>query len=129
MGCDIHVFIEAKTYTGWHCVHHPQINRWYSLFSKMADVRNDVPGGQYYIEPISKARGLPDDVSEIARLLLVDGDNHSLSWLSAAEWEIIRADERYKGDGKLSDAVPYEVDSDYRDKRILDYRIVFGFDN
>jgi hypothetical protein len=128
MGCDIHVLIEAKTSAGWHCVHHPRIERWYSLFSRMADVRNNAPGGPHYIQPISKPRGLPDDVSEIARILLDDG-NHSSSWLSAPEWESICSDERYSGDGRLSEVVPYEIDSVYRDERILDYRVVFAFDN
>lgn len=129
MGCDIHVLVEAKTYTGWHTFHHPGISRWYSLFARMAGVRNNVPDSPYYIQPIAEARGLPDDISEIAYLYLTDNDYHSRSWLSAKEWESILADERYK-DGALRDVVPWEIgDKECRDRRILDYRIVFAFDN
>jgi hypothetical protein len=124
MGCDIHLHVEARTYSGWHCFHSPRIDRWYSLFARMANVRNCGD-----VIPIAKPRGLPDDVSDIARIMLVDGDNHSHSWLSAEEWELIAADENYKN-GDIRDIVPWRIsDKECRDKRILDYRVVFAFDN
>ncbi len=126
MGCDIHLIVEAKTYAGWHSIHHPHIDRWYALFSLMAGVRSydDSP------PPISQPRGLPSDVSDIARIILAGDDNQSLSWLSSEEWERVCATmgkDAVRSD--LSDVVPYEVAGDYRDKRILDYRVVFAFDN
>lgn len=130
MGCDIHVLVEAKTYTGWHTFHHPRIDRWYSLFARMADVRNFVPDSPHYIQPIAQPRGLPEDVSEIARIYLADDGYHSHSWLTSEEWNSLLQDDRYKGDGKIRDVVPWEIgDSSCRDRRILDFRIVFAFDN
>jgi len=126
MGCDIHVMVEVKTASGWHCFDHPRIDRFYSLFARMANVRNHGD-----VEPITEPRGIPADCSEAARVYLNDDDFHSHSWLSSDEWMSILGDQRYGGArGELSDVVPWELsDASYRDERFLDYRLVFAFDN
>ena len=84
MGCDIHLHVEVKhKEKGWLHYSHPRIERWYELFAKMADVRNE----DRKIDPISKPRGLPSDVSEITRLSYdwEEADAHSMSWLGREE--------------------------------------------
>lgn len=88
MGCDIHLHVEVKHETkGWLHYSHPKIDRWYDLFARMADVRND----DREIDPISKPRGLPDDASEMTRLCYEwdDGDAHSASWLERDEIKLL----------------------------------------
>lgn len=80
MGCDIHLHQEVKINGVWHHYGHPDIDRDYPLFSKMAGVRPQ-PG----IDPISPPRGLPDDVTVLTRLDSDDWCGYSHSWLSAEE--------------------------------------------
>lgn len=73
-------FCEGKgmTHDAWYH------GRDYSLFSILADVRNDGS-----IKPISRPRGLPRDVSKRSKHALSGGD-HSHSWLGldeVIEWE------------------------------------------
>ena len=82
MGCDIHAHSEVKINGTWHHLSVLDIDRSYSLFTRMAGVRS-CPG----VEPISDPRGMPEDASFITRYDCdkwgIDG--HSHSWLSAAE--------------------------------------------
>lgn len=99
MGCDIHVYCEAKGYSNdkWINVDHYKKNKYYDpnndgeyefevvhifddrdygLFSILADVRNYAD-----IEPIDQPRGLPDDVTkevkEFSEGYGFDGHSHS----------------------------------------------------
>lgn len=87
MGCDIHVHTEVKINGVWHHYGTPYISRSYSLFSRMANVRNSVKGSADYDEPISEPRGLPADVSFLTKFTSddFDSDGHSHSWLSGEE--------------------------------------------
>lgn len=102
MGCDIHCYAEKLIDGKW--VHltgfenryeeisvHPYSSRSYRLFSLLADVRNGrgfagcLTGDR--IEPISKPRGLPEDVSDFVREESNEygEDGHSHSWLLLSE--------------------------------------------
>ena len=83
MGCDIHLHTEVKIKGKWHHYSHPNVNRNYRLFARMAGVRNE--GNN--IQPIAEPRGIPDDATELTNFdyehwLL---DLHSPSWLNAKE--------------------------------------------
>lgn len=110
MGCDIHLIAERRTRDHWEVVRPPVIacwrckpesvsptcywckgigahrSRWYSdrnyaVFTILAGVRqrDDVTG-------IDEPRGLPADLSPLGRrLLTVDCDHHSESWLTLDE--------------------------------------------
>ena len=146
MGCDIHMHTEVKIDGQWHHYSYPSVNRNYSLFARLADVRNG--DGDDRIEPIAAPRGLPEDISALTRLDAKkwEGDAHSHSWLNAkeiedlAEW--VKTELRrigwdipafWEGDqfGYLfgnfwSQFLKYR--SDYP-KEIEDIRFVFWFDN
>jgi hypothetical protein len=93
MGCDIHLYVERLVEGHWQAVANPdepdsdQYRNWlwdgrsYRLFAILADVRN-YDG----LEPISEARGLPEDVSEPIRQLASGApDCHSFTWLGVGE--------------------------------------------
>lgn len=85
MGCDIHLFVEKKTKDGWSCIYDEgklYSNRSYSLFSILADVRND---GDFI--PISEPKGIPDDASSSVKGYMEDWgcDIHSKSFLTVQE--------------------------------------------
>ena len=93
MGCDIHIWIETRDgepgTRGWNIAASEALtyhSRDYQLFSWLADVRNDW-GGPLYVEPLSKPRGLPTDVSaEVGRQIAAWGsDLHSHTYFTAAE--------------------------------------------
>lgn len=66
MGCDIHVHTELKIKGVWHHFGNPRIERWYALFAKMADVRNQPHWGIVPIKGVH--RGLPDNATEMTRI-------------------------------------------------------------
>jgi len=100
MGCDIHSFAERKTNGKWEKVgEHFSLGEWekeyykkeksdspfdwrsYSMFAFLADVRN-----YDHCEPLSKPRGLPDDISDEVKDEYGEGwDYHSASFLTAKE--------------------------------------------
>jgi hypothetical protein len=101
MGCDIHLYVERRTDSGWeHVPDHSDDWRdtanWYStrnynLFAILADVRNGhgfagIKTGDGFI-PIDYPRGLPADVSTKVDAECVEWgiDGHSHSHLTIAE--------------------------------------------
>lgn len=95
MGCDIHLYTEAKKSNGkWCCSDYFKLNeesyihipiyhdRNYALFATLADVRNYSD-----IEPIDSPRGLPENLSNTVKkeLDLWTYDRHSYSWFTAKE--------------------------------------------
>ncbi|KKL16961.1 hypothetical protein LCGC14_2490340 [marine sediment metagenome] len=84
MGCDIHLHTEVKINNTWLHYSTPWVSRNYSLFAKMAGVRNYDD-----LVPISEPKGLPQ--AEFPSTLTQFeaerwfGDGHSHSWLSAQE--------------------------------------------
>jgi hypothetical protein len=101
MGCDIHLFTEVKIDGVWHTYSHPHIQRNYALFEKMAGMRGNVANA------ISAPKGLPDDLSVVARYSANrwGNDGHSHSWFDAKEVAEIVA--WYAGSGWTRD---WEVD-------------------
>ena len=94
MGTDIHAYLEKKNKKGkWEFVKRFPIDRKYNLFSVLANVRNGYGFAGVKtsdgFNPISKPKGLPEDVSKITKKesdsLGVDG--HSHSWLTLKEIE------------------------------------------
>jgi hypothetical protein len=81
MGCDIHLYCEVKIEGQWHLYSHPYVERNYDLFAKMANVRNDLG----FERPISRPKGLPDDLSIIPKLEYKRDNYHSASWLNVEE--------------------------------------------
>lgn len=98
MGCDIHPFAEVRRNGTWHMVgdvfplddwaadyykkthgNKPFDNRDYSVFGFLANVRNYSD-----ITPLSKPKGLPEDMSAEVRSGCEDYD-HSASWLTLRE--------------------------------------------
>lgn len=87
MGCDIHVHVEVKINDKWEHYSAPEVPRNYALFAKMAGVRNSGD-----IEPISKPKGLPDDLTNTTKRdsLRCDESSHSHSWLDLNELRILQ---------------------------------------
>lgn len=84
MGCDIHAHTEIKINGRWHHFNALYISRSYTLFSRMANVRNYADSE---IEPISDPRGLPADITFETNFDYnhMKEDAHSASWLSGTE--------------------------------------------
>lgn len=128
MGCDIHTFTEVKIDGKWYTADQPDVSRWYTLFGKMAGVRDGI------IEPISQPKGLPEDISVVARVEADywGTDGHSHSWLSFDE-----VDKLFEWLGVEQKQQPYKTfgyaTPDAFDKSLTphyeDARLVFWFDN
>jgi hypothetical protein len=136
MGCDIHGHLEIKTKNKWHHFNVPYIRRNYSLFGKLAGVRDE------QIKPICKPKGLPADISEVTRIdySRMKEDAHTCSWLNASElrevieWHKLQFEDSFRiynewgficGNG-------WESFNEYRadyPEEIQDIRFVFWFDN
>lgn len=98
MGCDIHLYVEAKIDGIWKSVDNWETDkvgdqyipyekrfytgRNYNFFSILADVRNDSD-----FVPISQPKGLPEDISPEVKYQsnIWDGDGHSHSYLTIQE--------------------------------------------
>lgn len=141
MGCDIHMHTEVKVNGKWLHYGAPNVPRTYLLFALMADVRN-----VFGVAPISRPKGLPEDVSEITRMSAEkwDGDGHSHSWLSAEEIALLDArwteefTARQPGEWRdlehhyfgYLEGTLWSGFTEYRRPRgIEDVRFVFWFDN
>ncbi len=83
MGCDIHLHTEVKLFGRWEHYSKVDVERSYRLFYKMAGVR----GPFNDITPISKPRGVPDDISAVTKVDYLMGVpcDHSHSYLNQIE--------------------------------------------
>lgn len=152
MGCDIHMFIEAKKFVNgekkwincdrfkiniyrgeegepdWH--HCPIYDgRDYSLFTVLAGVRGDLD------RAIKEPKGLPSDVTEIVQQHsdYWDIDGHTHSWLTLKE--LLAYKEDYNINTLLKSLIPV-YRSEMRafreedlEKFAEEFRIVFWFDS
>lgn len=132
MGCDIHMFVEAKNKSDkWVMVDKPEVNRNYGLFEKMAGVR-----GEDY-NAIAQPRGLPDNASEGTMLHYVywSEDAHTESYLKLSEIEqLMKWIDKQTGMGFCPLGFMFGNgftldDDDIRDTGVKDIRFVFWFDN
>ena len=145
MGCDIHIYVEKKVKNEWengdvfvknkyfgidetepeYKVNEIHSTRNYNLFALLANVRNY--GG---IDPISRPRGLPGDVSVFVKNKSdsYGSDGHSHSYLNLFEIK------KFSENELLKDII---TKLEYRQKDLKIYgenadsniRIVFWFDN
>lgn len=98
MGCDIHMYGEAKNADGSYRrveVGDALGDRTYGRFGFLAGVRN-----YSGVTPIAEPRGVPADVSPEVGEELGYGDLHSVSWLTLAElrafnYQAMTEDRRY----------------------------------
>jgi hypothetical protein len=137
MGCDIHGHLEIKVKGVWHHYHTPDIKRNYTLFGKLAGVRDK------QIKPICKPKGIPEDISVGTRVDLnrMEGDAHTHSWLDSIQLgEIIEWHKEQYPEGyfRIYDEWGFicgngwESFNKYRNdypEEIEDIRFVFWFDN
>lgn len=132
MGCDIHLFVETmRDDGGWTMVDHPEVNRKYALFEKMAGVR----GATY--NAMALPRGLPSNVSLGTKLhhLYWNGDAHTESWLNLDEIKQLEIwIEAQEGFGFYSFGYMFgngfSLDNDsIGNTEVKDIRFVFWFDN
>ena len=124
MGCDIHCHSEVKIAGVWHHLNEIDVNRDYYLFSRLADVRQQLDTPQQY--PV---RGFPNDATLITRLdYESQGDDaHTPSWISAEEVEDLHEWYEEKVFGYL---LGWNwMDEQLKDKGVEDARVVFWFDN
>jgi hypothetical protein len=123
MGCDIHAHIEYERwegeYIGWGF--DIDINRNYTLFSVLANVRN---GGE--IGPISEPRGLPKDISmEVMEYYNEERhDAHSCSWLNLND--LVEANKRINKLGLVNNDLDIIISII---EKLQNGRLVFWFDN
>jgi hypothetical protein len=132
MGCDVHCFAEVKYKGRWQFAGEVYMERHYDIFSKMANVRNEEDSG---IEPISLPRGVPQDASDLTKVIMDDVDYHSHSYLSLEEmkaldeWVESAIGPFFKWNyikwpwGVMTDALKPKFE------QIEDIRFVFAFDN
>lgn len=82
MGCDIYIYAEKRTASGYIATKLDREDepRIYAAFAFLAGVRNYAG-----IEPLSESRGLPEDCDDAVRQHLQDVDYYSHSWLTLAE--------------------------------------------
>ena len=127
MGCDIHVYVEAKHNDKWeHLTRVEDAGRSYSMFAMMANIYND--GG---IEPISEPRGLPADVTTETAKHYSSEEYFGASWLSDGEIALLR--DRYAEYMKKEYGdVESDITRDYFGivyPNSQELRLVFWFDN
>lgn len=122
MGCDIHCFVEKKVKSSWKLVEKLEVGRNYTLFGKMAGVRDRS------VEPISEPRHLPDDISDELEKLYTESYREwcfSVSWLSSAEMKKVRGWARV---ALADDGFKYWDDALFSQVKSPDTRLVFWFD-
>jgi hypothetical protein len=141
MGCDMHCVVEVlnKKTRNWECFGVSTGDRNYSLFSRIADVRNSEKEDTY-IEPIDVPRGWPGDVSSPAEAWHdMFSFTHSATWLNRTELESL--DKWVQGQGWKSlwkilgfDHLSYlfSLGNSWKKAaftRYSDLRVLFFFDN
>ncbi|MCL2008321.1 MAG: hypothetical protein FWG77_09575 [Treponema sp.] len=142
MGTDMHCIIEAlnKKTGKWDCFGVSTANRYYRMFSRIADVRNS-ESEETYIEPIDGPRGWPADVSDPAESWSKYYDlPFSQTWLNRAELEALNRWEcednekgnlwEFLGFGHLS--YFFSLEGSWAKAAFVKYsdlRVLFFFDN
>lgn len=138
MGCDIHLFVEIKMKDKWEFYRQIHMPRYYDLFAKMADVRNE----KKYI-PISYPKGIPAALSEITMIHYKrwKSDMHHKSWFNQLEIKqtIDFLQKNHEGDKFiLKDIIGFLFGNEYQHlhkykddfpEEIQDVRWIFWFDN
>jgi hypothetical protein len=85
MSCECIAHVEIKYEGHWFAFDKPKVFQNYELFAKMAGVRGEA-------KPIVEPRGIPTDVSVVARIHYGawNPDAHTPSWLTRDEvWQVI----------------------------------------
>lgn len=85
MGTDIHAHVEILVDDDWLYYGKMTIDRNYTLFARLAGVRN-----YYSVESmITKPRGLPEDVTWTTELMKCawQGSEHNTTWITSQEYK------------------------------------------
>lgn len=128
MGCDIHAVIEGSAgsrrseLSYWYGILQVPIERYYPLFARLADVRNEEYDHKDWIQPLSLPKGIPSNASSLTKELFekIGSDSHSHSWLSWHELHNLQAE--------FKQYPFYRIMQIYAE-RYADLRLVFCFDN
>ena len=141
MGCDMSCVVEAhnKKTENWECFGVSRASRNYTLFSRIADVRNSEEEDTY-IEPIDGPRGWPGDVSGPAKAWRdTVSPCHSETWLGRAELESLDKWAQEQGQGALWELLGFghlsslfKLNGSWNKAaftRFSDLRVLFFFDN
>lgn len=148
MGCDIHIHAEVKVNGRWEYFGEHSFGRYYTAFGYMANCHRSE------IDPVVPNKGIPHDINPLTKLYMDDVDYHSHSWLDKEE--LAKVCQRFRDHGKPN--VPQcerciargdieqedegedltffanfieNIFEDIKDGHtaVLDYRLVFAFDN
>jgi len=141
MGCDMNCVVEAlnKKTGNWDCFGVSTGVRNYTLFSRIADVRNSEDEATY-IEPIDSPRGWPADVSGPANAWRdTEPLCFSETWLNRVELESLEKWMQERGQGTLWESLGFDHLSFFFKMngswnkaafiRYSDLRVLFFFDN
>ncbi len=129
MGADIHGWVEQKHNGKWIAIKELGRNasdRNYERFAALAGVRD------YNETSSSRPYGIPDDISETAKLDIDkwDIDGHSHSYLGIEKAAKIFFDTRKNKDKEIYDPIYHYFDLDLDiDDDLDNFRVVFWFDN
>lgn len=132
MGCDIHLHTEVKIEGRWHHYGHPHIERNYTLFAKMANVRNE--NGREPC-PLVPHKGIPFDATDLTKISrrIEEGDRDG--WLDIEQiCELVKWYERTHPDDAwglegLFDFVFCNGWAGIPNDDVQDARFIFWFDN
>ena len=132
MGTDVHMIVERRFGEKWIGVwasdYLPEgaedklTKRHYMLFNALAAVRGDMDG--------PGAKGLPDDVSDLARTIITDQGYHSATWWSLADTQTIynKPEIAYVGETRQYAFADF-VDLVWSEEDAEPFRVIFAFDS
>lgn len=130
MGCDIHVHVEVLVEGKWEHYSNPYVRRNYTLFAKLANVREIDPTG------LGDPRGFPERLSKITDISwqLWKNDGHSVSWITREEAGAIQTWWQVNCENNEVFGYVFGNDVGYlpvwiSDLGVTDTRVVFWFDN
>lgn len=139
MATSIHGYAEIKIKGSWHVYSKLRIDDSYEVFHRIGGINPR----DYSEEPISPLKGLPEDISAVAKFdrEWLGEDGHSETWFNAEEiarLELWITNKKYFGTDYVSDCFGYLFGNYWRsffehpeDRKVglEDIRFVFWFDN
>lgn len=126
MGTDCTMAVEINNGAGWCWLGKYEMERNYSLFSRLSDVRNGED-----LEFIHEPRGLPIDCDKRTREFIDWNCDHSVSWFTLEEGkEFFERFEEYDyNDHSFYAFFKFLISAYWSLPGIVDIRLVYGFDS